>query len=582
MDSPPLPLDIDRRTLFAAAAATALASGAQAAQTYGAPQTISNQTISNQTRSDLARRPSTAFTPAETQALARDLGFAIADDEAPIYARHLSEQVEGLGRFLDVPLPSGQPPVKYADRAPGDRPSPAEDPFNAWAWKCRIVGAPTGLLAGKTVSFKDHIAVAGQPVGYGVRGLENLIAPLDATVAARVLEAGGVIVGKNTLNGLNGGRAYGGAVGDYPRPLNPHAPDHVTGGSSSGSAAAVAAGQVDIAFGGDQGGSVRNPASYCGILGLKPTFGLISHFGASFGMDPSVDYLGPLARHTRDIAAALQAVAGVDGLDPRQGRRTPERIEVMSRLDGGVRGLRIGLLDEGFDEATDPAVRDAVLKAADRLAELGAVISRVSVPEHRIAGQAITPIVEEGNRAMDAAGWFAAFAWTYYPPELLTAVSRYQRDHVETLQPSAKLMKMVAEMTHQRFDGALYAKAQNVRRHFVDAYDAALDRVDLLLMPTTPTPAMRWTAPHSDPLEALKIELDPALNPIKGLGQRLRNVQPFNYTGHPGLSVPCGKVGRLPVGMQLVGRWFDEATLLRAAYTYEHAVDWAAQLAVGG
>jgi amidase len=522
-------------------------------------------------------RPETGV--AALQALAKELGFTIADDEAPIYAKYLANQLAGFADFLGMNLPDGRPPVKYSDRDPGQRPDAEGDVHRAWAWRCRIVGAQAGLLQGRTVSFKDHIAVAGIPISYGASELAHLVADIDATVVTRVLDAGATIVGKNTLNGINGGRAYGGSVGDYPRPLNPHNRDHVTGGSSSGSAAAVAAGEVDIAFGGDQGGSVRNPASYCGVLGLKPTFGLISHFGASFGMDPSIDYLGPLARHTADIAAALQAVAGADGLDPRQGRRVPERIDVMSTLAAGIKGMRIGLLAEGFDEATQPEVRGAVLAAAEVLAAQGAVISNVSIPEHRLGGTAITGIVIEGNRAMEAAGWFAAFSQTYYPTRLLTEVHRYLRAQATAMPPGTKLMRMVAAMSHRRFEGAVYAKAQNLRRHFIDAYDAALDRVDVLLMPTTPTVAMRWIEPPTKRLPALEMELDPSRNPMKGLDTRLRNVQPFNYTGHPAISVPCGKSGRLPIGMQLVGRFFDEAALLRIAYAYEHSVDWNRQIA---
>jgi amidase len=417
------------------------------------------------------------------------------------------------------------------------------------------------------------------PVTYGAKGLEQLIADIDATVVARVLDAGGTVVGKNALNGIVGGRAYGGSVGDYPRPLNPHDPDHVTGGSSSGCGAAVAAGEVDIAFGGDQGGSVRNPASYCGVIGLKATFGLISCFGESFGMDPSIDYIGPLARHTADIAAALQAVAGYDGLDPRQGRRVPERVDVTSRLADGVKGLRIGVLEEGFDAATEPDVRAAAQAAADLFGKLGATVAKLSIPEHKIAPRAIMGIVDDGDRAMDAVGFFAAFSATYYPTELLTAVRRFLRDNAQNLPPATKMARMVSELNYRRFDGAVYAKAQNLRRHFIDAYDAAFDSVDLLLMPTTPTVAMRWAPPPSERLAALEAELNPAIGPVKNLTTRLRNVQPFNYTGHPAISVPCGKSGRLPIGMQLVGRYFDEATLLRAAYAYEHAVDWDKQLA---
>jgi amidase len=182
-------------------------------------------------------------------------------------------------------------------------------------WWCNIAG-DSGLLAGKTVSYKDHIAVAGAPMSFGSSALAGFTPAFDASVVTRVLQAGRTVVGKNVMDGLSGGFGMGDGFGDYGRPLNPHNHEHVTGGSSSGSGAAVAAGQVDISFGGDQGGSIRIPAAFCGTLGLKPTFGLVSHFGIGFDSDQSIDYTGPLARAAEDVAAALEATAGYDAYDP--------------------------------------------------------------------------------------------------------------------------------------------------------------------------------------------------------------------------------------------------------------------------
>lgn len=235
------------------------------------------------------------------------LGFTLDTEEAAVFQAHLARTLTSFDEFLHERLDEGAPTVEFAAREAGHRPTGEEDPYNAWSWRCRIEGAPTGLLAGKTVSFKDHTAVAGIPCAFGTRALEGFIPDFDATTAARVLAAGGTIIGKNTMNGLTGGKAYGGTTGDDERPLNPHNPDHLTGGSSSGSAAALAAGQVDIAFGGDQGGSIRIPAAFCGVVGLKPTFGLVSHFGVGYGFEPSLDHTGPMARTVEDAAAALQA-----------------------------------------------------------------------------------------------------------------------------------------------------------------------------------------------------------------------------------------------------------------------------------
>jgi amidase len=289
----------------------------------------------------------------EVVAVAKSLGFHLGADEAVVYRKHLLEQLADADAFVQSRIEEPAPPMLSPSRQPARKPAADEDPLNAWLWKCSIAGEADGLLAGKTVSFKDHIAVAGVPMSFGCFALDGLVPDFDATVVTRVLQEGGTIVGKNVMNGLSGGFGTGGAIGDYGRPLNPHNHEHVTGGSSSGSGAAVAAGQVDISFGGDQGGSIRIPAAFCGIVGLKPTFGLVSHFGIGFGSDQSIDYTGPMARTVEECAAALQATAGYDAYDPRQTRDVPLKLDALRGLDEGVSGLRIGIVKEGFEGAED-------------------------------------------------------------------------------------------------------------------------------------------------------------------------------------------------------------------------------------
>src|SRR5262245_59383671 len=228
----------------------------------------------------------------EVVAGAGGLGIDLRQEAAVRYRKHLVEQLSQLDAFVQARIDEPRPPMVSAGRKPGSRPSADEDPLNAWMWKCRIEGAADGLLKGKTVSFKDHIAIAGMPMSFGSFALEGFVPDFDATVVTRVLEAGGTITGKNVMNGLSGGFGTGGAIGDYGRPLNPHNREHVTGGSSSGSGAAVAARQVDISFGGGQGGSIRIPAAFCGIVGLKPTFGLVSDFGIGLGLEQDIGYSG--------------------------------------------------------------------------------------------------------------------------------------------------------------------------------------------------------------------------------------------------------------------------------------------------
>jgi amidase len=386
-------------------------------------------------------------------------------------------------------------------------------------------------------------------------------------VVTRVLQAGGTIVGKNVMNGLSGGFGTGGAIGDYGRPLNPHHHEHVTGGSSSGSAAAVAAGQVDISFGGDQGGSIRIPAALCGIVGHKPTFGLVSHFGIGFGSDQSIDYTGPMTRTVEDAAAALQATAGHDPYDPRSTRDVPAHMDVLGRLADGVAGLRIGVLQEGFDEA-EGEVRDLVLAAIDVLARAGADVAKVSIPAHHAVRTAQAALSNEGALAIFRTGFFGAFTRTYYPASLVAAINKLWASQADVLAPRTKLSFIAAELSRRNYHGRVYAKAQNVRPAYIKAYDAALADVDVLAMPTCLMTAPRSHRPGSH-LEAVEDNL------ASGARGFSRNTQPFNYTGHPALALPVGKsAAGLPASMQLVGRFFDDALLLRVAHAFQHATDW--------
>ncbi|MCH2511457.1 MAG: Asp-tRNA(Asn)/Glu-tRNA(Gln) amidotransferase GatCAB subunit A [Chloroflexi bacterium] len=503
----------------------------------------------------------------EVVAVAKELGIHLGPDEAVKYREYLIEQMDQLDTFVQARIEEEQPPMISPAREPGYRPSAEEDPLNAWIWKCRIEGAAGGLLAGKTVSYKDHVAVSGIPMSFGSFALEGFIPDFDATVVTRVLQEGGTIIGKNVMNGLSGGFGTGGGIGDYGRSLNPHNHDHVTGGSSAGSAAAVAAGEVDISFGGDQGGSIRIPAAYSGTVGHKPTFGLLSHFGIGFGSDQSIDYTGPLTRTVEDAAATLQATAGYDPYDPRQTRDVPTTIEVLGGLANGISGLRIGVLDEGFDEA-EPDVRDLVMAAIDVLAEAGADISKVSIPEHHDIRAVQAALTGEGALAVFKTGFFGAFTRTYYPASIITAINKLWASQADVLTPRSKLSLIASELSRRNYNGRVYAKAQNVRPTYIRAYDAALANVDLLVMPTCIMTAPKNHTPGSY-LEAVEDNLATANS--KGS----RNTLPFNYTGHPALALPVGKSsGGLPVSMQIVGRFFEDPLVMRAAYAYQQSTDW--------
>jgi amidase len=509
----------------------------------------------------------------EVVTVAKALGIHLSSEEASLYQKYLMELLRDFDAFAQARVEEARPPLLAAARQPGYRPKPEEDPLNAWVWKCRIEGAADGLLAGKTVSFKDHIAVAGMPMSFGALALEGFTPDFDATVVTRVLQAGGTVIGKNVMNGLSGGFGTGGGIGDYGRPLNPHNHDHVTGGSSSGSGAAVAAGEVDISFGGDQGGSIRIPAAFCGIVGHKPTFGLVSHFGISFGSDQSIDYTGPMARTVEDAAAALQATAGYDPYDPRSTRNVPTSLDVLGRLAEGVSGLRIGVLEEGFDDA-EADVRDPVMAAVDVLARLGANISKVSIPQHHVVRKAQAALTGEGALALFKTGFFGAFTRTYYPAPVIAAINKLWDTQADALAPRTKLSLIAAELSRRNYHGRLYAKAQNVRSTYIKAYDAALADVDVLAMPTC-----LMTAPKNHTPGSFLEAVEDNLRTIHNRGSL--NTQPFNYTGHPALALPVGKSSAgLPASMQLVGRFFDDALVLRVAYAFQHATDWDAIIGV--
>jgi amidase len=329
---------------------------------------------------------------------------------------------------------------------------------------------------------------------------------------------------------------------------------------------------VDISFGGDQGGSIRLPAAYCGVVGLKPTFGLVSHFGCGFAAEQSVDHVGPMARTVPDVAAALQAVAGYDDNDPRQRRAIPEGIDVLSDLDGGVRGLRIGILEEGFAEPIEQGVADGVLAAVATLEKLGAEVTRISVPQHSQMDQVYAALVFEGARAVYDVGFFGMGAKAYYPASIITAMDRMWRYHGDLMQPRTKLNHLIAELSRRNFHGGVYAKAHNVRPGYVAAFDRALAKVDVLALPTVRNIAPLVEQDPTDPKAAIEANLrrNWMLMPIA------YNTKPTNYTGHPAVAVPCGKVDGMPISLQLVGNFLADPLLLRVAYAYQQAVDWAA------
>ena len=499
------------------------------------------------------------------------LGLGLTPTEARVMQSSIAQLLASADAFWKLRIEEQRLPLNYPNRQQGHRPTEEEDPFHLVLWKCHIEGAHDGPLKGKRIGLKDHISVAGVPLAFGSRFMEGYIPDFDATIVTRVLDAGGTIVGKLATDGFSTRGLGGGAPGDFGRPLNPHNPAHLTGGSSSGSAGAVAAGMVDIAFGGDQGGSIRIPAAWCGVIGLKATFGLIPHTGV-FGRDPVIDYVGPLTRTVEELATVLECVAGADGYDARQ-MQVPEQIPAYTQaLNTGVDGLRIGVLQEGFGEDTEPDVEDAVLGAIATLERTGARVEKVSVPLHGKADLAFMPFLYEGWKHTLDTNLSGTFLNTYYPTSLMTTFGRLKQSSGHQLPMSAKMSIIVGSFLEHLCHGALYAKAHNVRPTFIRAYDEVFARVDILAMPTVPVKAPLYQEP-ADYEEALSRSF------VGRLSHEAGNTLPFNLTGHPAMSIPCGKSGGLPIGLQLVAPYFREDQLIRAAHAYQCSVDWASLLA---
>jgi len=491
----------------------------------------------------------------ELRAAADKLGMKSPEDDL-CAALAAMAPIEETYRLLDE-LDDGIAP-EPGDR-PFARPQPEENPHKAWTVRTSIFAGKGGPLAGKRIAIKDNICVAGLPMQNGGALPGDYVPEVDATVVSRILAAGGEIVGKTACEwGCISGGSHTAIGGPVP---NPHDPRRTAGGSSSGSAAVVARGEADMALGTDQGGSIRIPASYCGVYGLKPTFGLVPYTGIA-SLEASIDHCGPITRTVTDNAILLEAIAGTDGLDERQG--TQLTASCTAALDMGVRGMRIGLLAEGFGAVnSDPEVDDRVRAAAKRLQALGASVEAISVPWHRKGTAIWSPITHEGGYlTMWASYGLGAGQGGLAMASLATASAAWCQDP-DAQADTTRVMMLFGSAVLARYHGSYYAKARNLRRSLRAAYEAAFARVDLLLMPTMPT-----TAPELPAADASLMTSTSAAWPMAG------NLCPFNASGHPALSVPCGKVDGLPVGMMLVARHGGESTIYRAASAFEAAFDW--------
>ena len=498
---------------------------------------------------------------ARLRAVAERHGLSLTGDELEFLRTLGTEVLRGCER-IDASGAAARLPVRHP-RGGGRPPTPDEDPLNAWAWRCSVTGAESGLLAGRRIVLKDIIPLAGMPMTAGSALLQGHAPDFDATVVTRILDAGGEICGIAATEDMCLSGASVSAVTGQVR--NPHDPARSAGGSSSGVAALVASGAADAGIGADQGGSIRIPSSLCGIYGLKPSYGLIPYTGC-IPIDVSVDYLGPMARTVEDVARLLEAVAGFDdGLDPRQRADVAPVAYSEAIAEPGLGGLRVGIVREGFDREglSEPAVDEAVRAAAARFADVGATVGEVSVPLHVYAMDVHASILlQGGSEFMVRGNGIGMPGKGFHDAAVAEHLGRSRTRQADQLFASVKFAMVIGGYLWEEYGGAYYAKAQNLAVSMRRAYDAVLESFDVLVMPTTCITAPPLPEPDPESLAAIELALDPAL---------ISNTCAFNHTGHPALSVPIGPLDGLPVGLMLVGRRNDDATVLRAARGLEAA-----------
>lgn len=495
-------------------------------------------------------------TTEEVKDVADGLGLKLTDDEIETF-RGLMEG--GIAAFNAVDeMEDELPAVKYP-RDGGTAPSADENPLNGWYMKTSIKGAPDGPLKGRTVALKDNIMLAGVPMMNGASTLEGYVPEIDATVAERILDAGGEIAGKAHCEFfcLSGG-SHTNSTGPVH---NPHKHGYSAGGSSSGSGALVGAGAVDMAIGGDQGGSIRIPASFCGVYGMKPTWGLVPFTGV-MPLEAFLDHIGPMTSNVADNALLLEAIAGADEYDSRQ-----KGIEIHAyteALTGDAGGMTIGVLKEGFGHDNSEAdVDDCVRAAAARYESLGATVKEISIPLHLMAQPIAMPILNYGivQTMFEGAGMGGGRDDLY-----VTSLMKHQQDWragINEFADNAILWALTGTYVTERHGTRHYGKAVNVSRRVRAAFDAALDEVDLILMPTLPIKATPIPGPDAGRAEKVDRAMDMFANTVSA-----------DITHHPAMSLPCGMRDGLPVGMMLTGKHFDEPTIYRAAHAFEQSGEW--------
>ncbi|RXK36846.1 hypothetical protein M231_05876 [Tremella mesenterica] len=523
-------------------------------------------------------------TTEEMYLAAEKLKFTIPEGHKEDYMKLLAKTDAAAAIILSQEDYKPKPDFDRFPRTNVHLPKGADNPNLAFAWRADIgdpVDSTGKLLSGKKVVFKDTIAVAGVPLVFGTNAFENYIPDVDATVVTRVLENGGHVLGKAACENFSHGASS--SSSPYGPVENPYAYGFSAGGSSSGCGSLIGAGVADMGIGGDQGGSIRIPASLCGIVGLKPTFGLVPYTGV-LTSDAGVDHVGPMARTVLDTARLLQAVAGYDKLDDRQlGAPLPENVPkypelVLDSRPQGVKGMHIGVLKEGFlDPSMSPDLEKVVRAAIEKFKELGAIVEEVSAPTHKISGSLshiINKFASGGTRQGRQVGRRGLYMTDYWAHLLPWTQEKYDKAKYYVSGTA-----MSCEYGWVKYPTA-YGKAQNVTRRLRDEYDALFEKYDAIVMPTNYQPARRHIPVGAGPL--VWNEVGPGIT---------ANTAASNLTGHPSMTFPVGFTSpmpadvrtpedaqvRLPVGLMIMGKLFDETTVLKVGDAWEQAYDWKVQ-----
>ena len=410
-------------------------------------------------------------------------------------------------------------------------------------------GEEMGPLAGVPIAIKDNMCTRGLKTTCASKMLEDFIPPYDATVIKSLKEAGAIILGKVNMDEF----AMGGSTENsaFFKTHNPVNLDKVPGGSSGGSAAVVAGNLAPISLGSDTGGSIRQPASFCGIVGLKPTYGLVSRYGL-VAFASSLDQIGPMTKDVTDTAILLNTLAGHDEMDSTSAKL--EKKDYTKALVNDVKGLKIGIPKEYFEEGVNQEIKDKVMAAAEKFKELGATVEECSLPttEYALPAYYIIACAEASSNL----GRFDGIRYGYRTKNYETMQDIFRNSRSEGFGEEVKRRIILGTyVLSSGYYDAYYKKAQKVRTLVKQGFDKAFEKYDLLLAPTAPMTAFDIDSKISNPLEMYMADI---------------LTVPINIAGVPAISIPCGKdKDGLPIGMQLIGKHFDEETILRAAYTYE-------------